>query len=115
MTTGCWALANVIAGVAKALDEVRTLGGLATIVGVFNRFVLEERACEYACRLLAELALGDSASAVQNRNQLRSLGACEAVALVLKQHAKSQGFVLVRARDALRHLQAHPSRISILC
>lgn len=112
VTTACWALGNVIAGVATALDEVRTLGGLATIVAVFKRFECEERACEYACRLMSELALGDSASAVQNRNQLRSIGACEAVALVAKQHAKSQGFVLVRARDALQNLQAHPPRMS---
>jgi hypothetical protein len=107
VTTACWALGNVIAGVPHALDEVRSLGGLATIVGSLKRFKREERASEYACRLLAELALGGTAAALQNRNQLRSLGACEAISLAAKLHSdsKSQSFLLLRARDALQALR----------
>jgi hypothetical protein len=115
VTTACWALGNLITGVVTALDDVRLLGGLATIVSLLKRFEREGRACEYVCRLLAELALGNSAAALHNRSQLRSLGACEAVAVVVKQHAKSQGFVLDRARDALQNIQAHPSQISRVC
>jgi hypothetical protein len=104
-TTACWALANLVAADPAAMEQVRQSGGLHTVTARLRHFAQEERACEYICRLLAELARGGSRAACRNRHELRTLGACEVVTAVAQRHAQSQGFVLVRAREALQNLE----------
>lgn len=106
-TTVCWALANLTSGNAEAMERVRTLHGLEVVVALLTRFAREERACEYICRLLNELTRGGTVAAQWNRQVLRSLGAQEAVTSVVQHHARSEGFVLLRARDALQNLSVH--------
>jgi len=104
-TTACWALANLVASQPVAMEQVRQRRGLETVVALLRRFQHEERACEYLCRLLSELARGESGAAHQNRWELQSLGTSEVITAVIRHHAQSQGFVLVHARDALKSIQ----------
>jgi len=104
VTTMCWALSNLTVGNADALDHVNCLGGLDIVVTLLKRFAKEERACEYLCRLLTELVRGESSAAQRNRQDLRALGAKEAITAMAQHHAQSEGFVLVRVRDALQNL-----------
>lgn len=108
-TTACWALANLAAGNPEATERVRACQGPKVLMTALEHLAREERACEYLCRLLAEIARGDSPAARDNRQELQSLGAPAAVAFMAKHHAQTQGFVLVRARDALMQLQGQPA------
>lgn len=108
-TTACWALANLAAGNPEAVERVRACRGPKVLMSSLEHLAREERACEYLCRLLAEIVRGDSPAARGNRQELQSLGAPAAVASMAKHHAQTQGFVLVRARDALMQLQGQPA------
>lgn len=115
-TTACWALANLAVGSADAMAEVRQLRGLHVALSLLRRFSREERPCEYLCRLIAGLCRGDAAAPASeassrlaeaarwNRQELQVLGARETICVVAEQHARSSGFVLVHARDALQLL-----------
>eukprot|EP00928_Gymnodinium_smaydae_P074558 TRINITY_DN5758_c1_g4_i3.p1 TRINITY_DN5758_c1_g4~~TRINITY_DN5758_c1_g4_i3.p1 ORF type:complete len:1538 (-),score=343.92 TRINITY_DN5758_c1_g4_i3:1818-6431(-) len=105
VTTACWALESLLAAAPGARDELRMLGGLERILELLRHFDWQERSTEYICRLLAELVRGDGEAARANRTALRALGAHEAIVSAARKHAKSQGFALVRARDALQGLQ----------
>jgi len=104
-TTASWALANLVASDPHTMQEVRHQQGLETVVALLRRYVDEERACEYLCRLVVELARGGSGAACWNRRELSALGAAEVIMAIARRHALSQGFVLVRARAALQSLQ----------
>lgn len=105
VTTVCWALSNLTAGNPEAMEHVRLFHGLEVVVSLLQRFAKEERACEYLCRLFSELVRGDAAAAHRNRQALRRLGAKDAITAMAQHHARSEGYVLVRVRDALQNLQ----------
>mmetsp|Transcript_70269 Transcript_70269/g.132597 ORF Transcript_70269/g.132597 Transcript_70269/m.132597 type:complete len:1412 (+) Transcript_70269:188-4423(+) len=104
ITHACWALANLVTSNYEAMDQVRVLDGLDSVVSLLGHLERKEHACEYICRLLTELARGDSLAAHRNREEFRTLGAKEAITAMMQHHVQSHGFVLVRARDALQHL-----------
>jgi len=112
VTTMCWALSNLTVNNPLAMDSVRRLNGLEVVVSLLKRFAKEERACEYLCRLLTELVRGTSVAAQRNRQELQSLGAKEAITAMAQHHAQSEGFVLVRGRDALQNLTVQDHRHS---
>jgi len=104
----CWALANLAHDTPQAVDRVREMGGLAATLATLDRLPEDERVCEYACRLLADLTRGTSQAAERSRGALRALGGREAVSAAAQRHAASQGFALVRARDVLQYLRGAP-------
>jgi hypothetical protein len=100
----CWALSNLIEGSVEALDQVRVLGGPEVVVGLLKKCAKDERACEYLCLLLDRLMQGDSSVAHRNRLKLQALGALDAITGMVQHHAQTDGYVLMRARDAMRNL-----------
>lgn len=116
VTTMCWALSNLTRGNPAAMAHIRQLRGLNVVVSLLKRFEAEDRACEYLCLVLTELCRGSKTAAEKNREELQALGAEDAIMKMMHHHAKSEGFVLVRARDALQNLHRQEEcRRSIVC
>lgn len=107
VTTACWALANLVVNCPEAMDHARMLQGPQVLVSLLDGpLAWEEGACQFLCKLLAELTRGNCFAAKKNRSELKILQAAEVVRRAAQIYADSPSFALTSARDALSNLQA---------
>eukprot|EP00440_Ansanella_granifera_P068868 gb/GFBE01074709.1/.p1 GENE.gb/GFBE01074709.1/~~gb/GFBE01074709.1/.p1 ORF type:complete len:1460 (+),score=312.37 gb/GFBE01074709.1/:1-4380(+) len=107
VTTACWALSNLVVDSPEAVDHICNIRGTETAVALLQTTTAhQERPCEYLCRLLGRIASGYSPPARRSRQDLRALGAVDALVYAERRHLHSEGEVLIFVREALTALHS---------